>query len=141
MAMTVQCDIVSAEEELFSGLVERVVAHGHMGDLGILPGHTPLLTDLKPGPVRVVLHGGQEEIFYISGGFMEVQPTMVKILADTATRAKDLDEAAAREAVQAAERALNEKGAEFDYTAAAVQLAEAVAQLRTLSELRRKAGR
>lgn len=96
MAMTVHCDIVSAEEQLFSGLVEMVVAHGHLGDLGILPNHAPLLSDLKPGPVRVIKQGGEEEIFYISGGFIEVQPNMVKVLADTATRAKDLDEAAAR---------------------------------------------
>ncbi|QLF93526.1 F0F1 ATP synthase subunit epsilon [Pseudomonas sp. ABC1] len=141
MAMTVHCDIVSAEEELFSGLVEMVVAHGHLGDLGILPGHAPLLTDLKPGPVRVIKQGGEEEIFYISGGFIEVQPNMVKVLADTATRAKDLDEAAAQAAVKAAEKALNEKGAEFDYGSAAARLAEAAAQLRTIEHLRKKYGR
>ena len=132
MAMTVHCDIVSAEEELFSGLVEMVIAHGHLGDLGILPGHAPLLTDLKPGPVRVIKQGGEEDIFYISGGFIEVQPNMVKVLADTATRAKDLDEAAAKAAVTAAEKALHEKGAEFDYGSAAARLAEAAAQLRTI---------
>jgi len=104
MAMTVHCDIVSAEEELFSGLVEMVIAHGNLGDIGVLPGHAPLLTDLKPGPVRVIKQGGEEEIFYISGGFIEVQPNMVKVLADTATRAKDIDEAAAQAAVKAAER-------------------------------------
>ena len=103
MAMTVHCDIVSAEEELFSGLVEMVIAHGNLGDIGVLPGHAPLLTDLKPGPVRVIKQGGEEEIFYISGGFIEVQPNMVKVLADTATRAKDIDEAAAQAAVKAAE--------------------------------------
>ena len=75
MAMTVHCDIVSAEEELFSGLVEMVIAHGNLGDIGVLPGHAPLLTDLKPGPVRVIKQGGEEEIFYISGGFIEVQGT------------------------------------------------------------------
>jgi len=141
MAMTVHCDIVSAEEELFSGLVEMVVAHGHQGDVGILMGHAPLLTDLKPGPVRVIKQGGEEEIFYISGGFLEVQPNMVKVLADTATRAKDLDEVAAQEAVKTAQKALNEKGAEFDYSAASVRLAEALAQLRTIGELRKKYGR
>lgn len=141
MAMTVHCDIVSAEEELFSGLVEMVVAHGNQGDLGILMGHAPLLTDLKPGPVRVIKQGGDEEIFYISGGFIEVQPNMVKVLADTATRAKDLDEAAAQAAVKAAEKALNEKGAEFDYGSAAARLAEAAAQLRTIEALRKKYGR
>ena len=94
---TVQCDIVSAEEELFSGRVEMVIAHGHMGDLGILPGHTPLISTIKPGPVRVIKQGGGEEVYYISGGFIEVQPTMVKVLADTAIRAADLDEVAALE--------------------------------------------
>lgn len=141
MAMTVHCDIVSAEEELFSGLVEMVIAHGHLGDLGILPGHAPLLTDLKPGPVRVIKQGGEEEIFYISGGFIEVQPNMVKVLADTATRAKDLDQAAAQAAVKAAEKALNEKGADFDYGSAAARLTEAAAQLRTIEQMRKKYGR
>ncbi len=140
MAMTVHCDIVSAEEELFSGLVEMVVAHGNQGDLGILMGHAPLLTDLKPGPVRVIKQGGDEEVYYISGGFLEVQPNMVKVLADTAVRAADLDEAAAIEAKKAAEKALNEQSAEFDYTAAATRLAEAAAQLRTIHELRKKFG-
>ena len=141
MAMTVHCDIVSAEEELFSGLVEMVIAHGHQGDLGILPNHAPLLSSLKPGPVRVVKQGGDEEIFYISGGFIEVQPSSVKVLADTATRANDLDEAAAQEAVKAAEKALLEQGAEFDYGSAAARLAEAAAQLRTIGEMRKKFGR
>lgn len=140
MAMTVHCDIVSAEEELFSGLVEMVVAHGNQGDLGILMGHAPLLTDLKPGPVRVIKQGGEQEVFYISGGFLEVQPNMVKILADTAVRAADLDEAAALEAQKAAEKALSEKGAEFDYSTAAARLSEAAAQLRTIQELRKKFG-
>ena len=140
MAMTVYCDIVSAEEELFSGLVEMVVAHGNMGDVGILPGHTPLLSDLKPGPVRVIKQGGEQEVYYISGGFLEVQPSMVKVLADTAIRAADLDEAAALEARKAAEKALNEKSTEFDYTTAAARLAEAAAQLRTIQELRKKFG-
>lgn len=140
MAMSVHCDIVSAEEELFSGLVEMVVAHGNQGDLGILLGHAPLLTDLKPGPVRVIKQGGVQEVYYISGGFLEVQPNMVKILADTAIRAADLDEAQAREAQKAAEKALSEKGAEFDYTTASARLAEAAAQLRTIQELRKKFG-
>ena len=140
MAMTVHCDIVSAEEELFSGLVEMVIAHGHLGDLGILPGHAPLLTDLKPGPVRVIKQGGEEDIFYISGGFIEVQPNMVKVLADTVTRAGDIDEAAAQEALKAAEKALNEKGSEFNYGSAAAHLAEVAAQLRTVQQLRKKFG-
>lgn len=138
MAMTVHCDIVSAEEELFSGLVEMVVAHGHMGDIGVLPGHAPLLSTIKPGPVRVILEGGKEEVFYISGGFIEVQPSMVKVLADTAIRASDLDEAAAMEAKKAAEKAILAKSADMDYSAASARLAEAAAQLRTINELRRK---
>ncbi len=137
MAITVQCDIVSAEEELFSGLVEMVVAHGHMGDLGILPGHTPLISTIKPGPVRVIKQGGGEEVYYISGGFIEVQPNMVKILADTAIRAADLDEAAALEAKKAAQLAINKHTADLDYAAASARLSEAAAQLRTISELRK----
>jgi len=112
MAMTVHCDIVSAEGEIFSGLVEMVVAHGN-------------------------LQGGAQEVFYISGGFLEVQPNMVKVLADTVQRAADLDEAQAQDALKAAENALHEKGAEFDYGAAAARLAEAAAQLRTVQQMRK----
>lgn len=132
MAITVHCDIVSAEEEIYSGLVEMVIAHGNLGDLGIAPGHAPLITDLKPGPIRIVKQGGDEEVFYISGGFLEVQPSMIKVLADTVLRAADMDEAAAKSAVLSAEKALSEKGAEFDYASASNRLAEAVAQLRTV---------
>ena len=121
MAMTVHCDIVSAEGEIFSGLVEMLVAHGNLGDLGIAPGHAPLITNLKPGPITLTKQGGSQEIFYISGGFLEVQPNMVKVLADTVQRAGDLDEAQAQEAVKAAENALNTKGADFDYSAAAAR--------------------
>ena len=138
MAMTVHCDIVSAEGEIFSGLVEMVIAHGELGDLGIAMGHAPLITGLKPGPITLTKQGGEREVFYISGGFLEVQPNMVKVLADTVQRAGDLDEASAQEAVKAAEKALNEKGADFDYSAAAVRLAEAAAQLRTLQQIRKK---
>ncbi|WP_314409209.1 F0F1 ATP synthase subunit epsilon [Pseudomonas kuykendallii] len=141
MAMSVHCDIVSAEGEIFTGLVEMVIAHGNLGDLGISPGHAPLITDLKPGPIRLVKQGGEEEVFYISGGFLEVQPNMVKVLADTVQRAGDLDEASAQEAVKAAEQALNDKGAEFDYGSASAQLAEAAAQLRTIQQLRTRAKR
>ena len=137
MAITVHCDIVSAEEELFSGLVEMVIAHGHMGDIGVLPGHAPLLSTIKPGPVRVIVQGGKEEVFYISGGFIEVQPNMVKVLADTAIRADDLDEAAAMEAKKAAEKAIQAKSSDMDYTTASSRLAEAAAQLRTINELRK----
>ena len=140
MAMTVHCDIVSAEGEIFSGLVEMVIAHGALGDLGIALGHAPLITNLKPGPIRLIKQGGEAEVFYISGGFLEVQPNMVKVLADTVQRAADLDEASAQEAVKAAEKALNEKGADFDYGAAAARLAEAAAQLRTVQQIRKKFG-
>jgi|TARA_R110002072_G_scaffold293603_1_gene463087 F-type H+-transporting ATPase subunit epsilon len=138
--MTVHCDIVSAEGEIFSGLVEMVIAHGNLGDIGIAPGHAPLITDLKPGPIRLVKLGGETEVFYISGGFLEVQPSVVKVLADTVQRAADIDEAAAQEALRAAENALNEKGAEFDYGSAAAHLAEVAAQLRTVQQLRKKFG-
>ena len=140
MAMTVHCDIVSAEGEIFSGLVEMVIAHGSLGDLGIALGHAPLITELKPGPIRLIKQGGEDEVFYISGGYLEVQPNMVKVLADTVQRAADLDEASAQEAVKAAEKALNEKGADFDYGAAASRLAEAAAQLRTVQQIRKKFG-
>ena len=132
MAMTLHCDIVSAEGEIFSGLVEMVVAHGNLGDLGIAPGHAPLITNLKPGPITLTKQGGAQEVFYISGGFLEV-----KVLADTVQRAADLDEAQAQEALKAAENALNTKGADFDYGAAAARLAEAAAQLRTVQQMRK----
>ncbi|WP_297841594.1 F0F1 ATP synthase subunit epsilon [Pseudomonas sp.] len=140
MAMTVHCDIVSAEGEIFSGLVEMVIAHGNLGDIGIAPGHAPLITDLKPGPIRLIKLGGETEVFYISGGFLEVQPNMVKVLADTVQRAADLDEASAQNAVKAAEKALHERGADFDYSSATARLAEATAQLRTVQQIRKKFG-
>jgi|SRR5699024_4560710 len=134
---TIQCDIVSAEEELYSGRVEMVIVHGHMGDLGILPGHAPLMSTLKPGPVRVIKQGGGEEVYYTSGGFIEVQPTSVKVLADTGIRAADLDEVAAEEAKKAALQAIQQSSADYDYAAAAARLAEAAGKLRTISELRK----
>ncbi|QQD53460.1 F0F1 ATP synthase subunit epsilon [Pseudomonas fluorescens BBc6R8] len=140
MAMTFHCDIVSAEGEIFSGQIESVIAHGDLGDLGINFGHAPLITSLKPGPITLTKLGGEREVFYISGGFLEVQPNMVKVLADTVQRAADLDEASAQEAVKAAEKALNEKGADFDYGSAAARLAEAAAQLRTVQQIRKKFG-
>src|SRR6478735_5006591 len=103
MAMTMHCDIVSAEKAIFSGLIEQVVANGSLGDLGVQYGHAPLLTELKPGPVRVRKQNGEEEIFYISGGYLEVQPYSVTILADIAVRADDINEAAAETARQTAE--------------------------------------
>ena len=105
MAMTMHCDIVSAEKSIFSDLVEMVVAAGSLGDLGIAPGHAPLLTALIPGPVKLTLSGGEEEVFYVSGGFLEVQRNTVTLLTDTATRAGDVDEAAAIKAMEDAEKA------------------------------------
>ncbi|MDN3637983.1 F0F1 ATP synthase subunit epsilon [Simiduia curdlanivorans] len=138
MAMTVHCDIVSAEEAIFSGLVELVVAAGTEGDLGITYGHAPLLCSLKPGPVRVIKQGGVEEVYYLSGGYLEVQPYHVTVLADAALRADDLNEAAALEAQKAALKDLNNHNGEIDFSRAAIELAEASAQLRTLQAIRKK---
>lgn len=137
MAMTMHCDIVSAEKQIFSGLVEMVVATGTLGDLGVAPGHAPLLTELIPGPVRCVLRDGGEEIYYVSGGYLEVQSGTVTVLADTAIRAGDVDEAAAQKAIEDVQSAIANKDAEFEYSRAATQLAEAVAQLRALKQLRK----
>lgn len=141
MAMTVHCDIVSAEKQLFSGLVELVVAAGVEGDLGVMPGHAPLLTRLKPGPVRVKTQSGDEEVFYVSGGFLEVQPKLVTVLADTAERAQDMDGAQAEEAKQRAKEALEGKNADMDYSRAAITLAEASARLRTIEQIKKMAKR
>ena len=138
MAMTIHCDIVSAEQEIYSGLVEMLVATGALGELGVGYGHAPLLTSLIPGPVRVIKQNGEEEIFYVSGGFLEVQPGIVSILADTALRAEDMDAAAAEQARQDAAAALENRSADFDYGRASVRLAEAAAQLRTLQKIRQK---
>ncbi len=138
MAMTIHCDVVSAEKELFSGRVTMVVATGTLGELGILPGHAPLLTGIMPGPVRLLFDNGTEETIFASGGYLEVQPGIVTVLADTAERAEDLDEAAAIAAKEAAEKALAEQTSEFEYSAVAAQLAEASAQLRML---RKRKGR
>ncbi len=137
MAMTMHCDIVSAEEKIFGGLVEILVATGTLGDLGIAPGHAPLLTALIPGPVRVVLQDGSEQIYYVSGGFLEVQSGVVTVLADTALRADDVNEAAALKAIEDANEAISNKSSEFEYSRAATQLAEAAAQLRALRQLRK----
>ncbi|RVU31770.1 MULTISPECIES: F0F1 ATP synthase subunit epsilon [Neptunomonas] len=141
MAMTVHCDIVSAQEEIFSGLIEFVSVTGSLGDLGVYPGHAPLLTELKPGPVELRKQGGEQDIFYVSGGFLEVQPNKVTVLADSALHAADLDEAAALEAQKQAQQAIGEKQSELDYGRAASQLAEAAAQLRTVQEIRKKLGK
>ncbi|MGO2131645.1 MAG: F0F1 ATP synthase subunit epsilon [Halomonas sp.] len=140
MTKSFRCEIVSAEASIYSGDAEQVVATGIMGDLGILPGHTPLLTELAPGPVRVVYEGGEESHFYVTGGFLEVQPHVVTVLASTAVQAEDLDEAAAEEARQHALQMMDDKSAELDYTRASAELAEAVARLRTIQQLRHKVG-
>lgn len=139
MAISVHLDIVSAEAEIFSGLAEMIFATGTVGELGIAPGHAPLLTALKPGQIRVIRQGGAEEVFYISGGMLEVQPNLVTVLADTAVRATDLDEAAAIAAKEKAEKALAMRGSEFDYSRALTELAEAAAQIQAIRQLRKKA--
>ena len=141
MAMTTHLDIVSAEEQIYSGLAEMVTCTGSLGELGIAPGHAPLLTQLRPGPVTVQHQGGEEAIYYVSGGMLEIQPNTITILADTALRADDVDEAAAIEAQKQAEDALQDQSSEIEYSRAAVELAEAVAQLKTLQAIRRKAGK
>jgi len=138
--MTIHCDIVSAEEAIFSGLVQMVVANGTLGDLGVEYGHAPLITALEPGPVRLKMPDGEEQIFYVSGGFLEVQPGVVTILADAALRAGDLDEAAALDAQKLARDALIDQQVEIDYGRAAAQLAAAAAQLRTIQQIRKKMG-
>lgn len=138
MAMTVHVDIVSAESEIFSGLVEMVYAPASVGELGIAPGHTPLLTGLNPGEVRVTLPGGEEEAFYVSGGMLEVQPNIVTILSDTAVRADDLDEAKALEARDQARQALKDQSTEMNYATALAEYAEAAAQLQAIERLRKR---
>lgn len=137
MAMTMHCDIVSAEKEIFSGLVELLVATGVQGDMGIAPGHAPLLTELIPGPVRCVLRDGGEDVYYVSGGYLEVQSGIVTVLADTAIRASDVDEAAAQQAIEDVQKAIANKESEFEYSSAAAALAEAAAQLRALKQMRK----
>ncbi|MDA8561751.1 F0F1 ATP synthase subunit epsilon, partial [Gammaproteobacteria bacterium] len=123
-------DIVSAEKEIFSGEVTMVFASGYLGDLGIAPGHTPLITSLKPGDIRATFNDNEEEVFYVRGGMLEVQPNIVTVLADTVVRARDIDEAQALEAKEKAEKALSEKGSEVDFAKASSELAEAIAQIR-----------
>ena len=138
MAMTVKVDVVSAEESLFSGLAEVVVVPGEMGELGIYPRHAPLLTRIKPRSVRIKLPDQtEEELIYVSGGMLEVQPNVVTILADTATRGADLDEARAIEVKRAAEEAMKNRTADIDYATAQAELAEAIAQLHAIEQLRK----
>lgn len=138
MAMTLHVNIVSAEKLLYSGIAEVVIAPGARGELGIYPRHTPLLTTLKPGSVRIkVPDQVEEEVIYVSGGILEVQPHIVTILSDTAIRGGDLDEAKALEAKRAAEEALKDKAATMDYAQAQAELAQAIAQLAAIKKLRK----
>ena len=134
---TIQCNIVSPEGELFSGEVEMLSAEGGAGEIAITPRHAPLLTNLKPGPVKLTLEGG-EEVFFASGGFLEVQPGEVTLLTDVAERADDIDSAAAERAKELAERELEDQKADMDYSMAAANLAEAAARLKALQKLRKK---
>ncbi len=138
MTATMRLDIVSAEKEIFSEVIEAAFITADMGELGIYPGHTQLLTTLKPGNVRAFMQDKSEEVFFINGGMLEVQPFIVTVLADTAVRARDLDEQAALEAKARAERKLAEKTSEIDFASAAGELAAAIAQLRAIQQLRKR---
>jgi F-type H+-transporting ATPase subunit epsilon len=139
MAMTIHVDVVSAEESIFSGLAELVIVPGESGELGIYPRHTPLLTRIKPGSVRIKLPNQKENtLIYVSGGMLEVQPHVVTILADTAIRGGDLDEARALKAKLAAEESMKNRTSDIDYAAAQAELAEAIAQLHAIHKLRHK---
>jgi F-type H+-transporting ATPase subunit epsilon len=139
MAMTVHVDVVSAEEQIFSGLAEFVALPGEAGELGILPGHMPLLTRIKPGAVRVkVPNQAAEELIFVAGGILEVQPGLVTVLADTAIRGSDLDEAKALEAKRLAEESLRDQSSKVDYAKAQAELAEAIAQIAAIQKLRKR---
>ncbi|MDD4962580.1 MAG: F0F1 ATP synthase subunit epsilon [Gallionella sp.] len=141
MAMTVHLDIVSAETSLFSGLAELVIVPGEAGELGIYPRHAALLTRIKPGSVRIkVPEQAEDELIYVSGGMLEVQPNIITILADTAIRGTDLDEVRALEAKQNAEEAMRNRTSDIDYAAAQAELAQAIAQLAAIKLLRKHTG-
>ena len=137
---TMQVDIVSAEREIFAGEVEMLFAPASLGEVGVLPGHAAMLTQLRPGEVRVQLKGGETQAFYVSGGMLEVQPKSVTVLSDTAIRAHDLDEAAVLKAKQEAEEALADRSGQVDFARAQAELAELAAQLLTIQRLRRRGG-
>jgi len=134
---TIHVDIVSAEGEIFSGEAAMVFVPAVMGEIGIAPRHAPLLTTLKPGEVRVQPPAGDEQFFYVSGGAIEIQPHLITVLADTAVRAKDLDEAAALQAKQRAEEALRDRGDKIEVAEAQAELARAVAQIKAIQKLRK----
>ena len=138
MSKTVQCDIVSAQQQIWSGKATQVFVTGVSGNLGIYPRHTPLITQLKPGPVRVIDEHGEEQFFFVGGGIIEVQPHMVTVLGDTAVRANDLDEAAAQRAKDEAERQLQDRTGDIEIAEAQARLAEALAQLQAVEQLRKK---
>lgn len=138
MAKTFHVDVVSAEQEIFSGEAEMVIAPGEAGELGIMPEHAPLLTRVKPGTVRVIQAGGEEEIIYVSGGMMEVQPDRLTVLADTSVRAHDLDEAKAIEAERLAREAIANRTGVMEIAKAQAELAEAAAQLAAIRKLRQR---
>ena len=138
MSKTMKCDIVSAEKAIWSGQAAQVYATGVSGELGIYPRHTPLITQIKPGPVRVVDEGGDEQFFFCGGGIIEVQPHIVTVLADTAMRGDDLDAAAAQRAKEEAERELQNRQGDMEVAEAQAKLAEAIAQLQALEQLRKK---
>ena len=138
MSKTIRCDIVSAHEEIYSGDAAMIFATGSVGELGISPRHAPLITQLKPGPVRVQQPDGEEVFIFVGGGILEVQPHIVTVLADTAVRANDLDEAAAVRARDEAERELQDRTGEMEVAEAQAKLAEAIAQLQALEQLRKK---
>lgn len=137
-AKTYHLDVVSAEKQIFSGLVEKIQVTGSEGELGIFPGHAPLLTAIKPGMVHIVKEHGNEEYIYLSGGILEVQPSTVTVLADTAIRGKDLDEARAMESKRKAEEHINNSHGDIDYAQASADLSKALAKLRVI-ELTKKA--
>lgn len=137
MTHTIRVDIVSAEAEIYHGDAVMVVATGELGELGITPRHAPLITRLKPGHVDVVLAGGERQQFYVSGGILEVQPQAITVLADTAARAADLDEASAKQAKKEAEDALANRTDALEISEAQNKLAEAMAQLQALERLRK----
>jgi F-type H+-transporting ATPase subunit epsilon len=138
MSMTIDVEIVSAEAKVYSGTAELVVIPALQGEIGVAPRHAPLLTQLKPGSVRILLQGKEEEIFYVQGGLVEIQPHLVSIMADTALRAEALDEAAALEVEKRSKRALMEPESDLAYSKALAELAQALAQLRTIQQLRKK---
>lgn len=141
MAMTMHVDVVSAETSIFSGTVEAVFAPAKEGEVGIMPRHSPFLAQLKPGQVRVVKQGGEEDFFYVSGGMLEVQPHTVTVLADTALRARDMDEAAALQAKERAEQAMRDRTGEMEWAEAQAELAQAIAQLQMIQRMREKTKR